>query len=419
MVFSDIATAQVAVTDPTTSAQDLMSIAQTFPSLWTEIARHPNAYPDLLTWLDQVGGDDVHQAVADRNALSSLPPVPPPTSSAESITPATLASTPLPQASDELISATTPPTLTAPVDDSGSFGWAILGFVVPIVGLILWLVWMHTHPRNSKMSRNGFISGLAVAVVVTVTSVAIVWHTARQIAGESYQPVIYPTITATGGTAQTTESPATNTCTVQLEFRRVYSIAQATTYSEDQAKELPMVPDGIDVRPSTPTTDLPTGQQDRQDLLTNQLTWTPSDTDLSDFADYQCSDSIPQVWDQPYFACTRDDVAVANGTAKYLLGPRLIEGQLVTTASAGIPQNQTNWVVTVSFNPLGTVLFSQATGTLAGATSPTDQFAIVLDGTVISAPSVNEQISDGNALISGSFNEQTAKDLANTLNQCL
>ena len=76
MVFSDIATAQAALTDPTTSPQDLMSIAQAFPSLWAEIAKHPNAYPDLLTWLDQVGGDDVHQAIAERNVVARSAPIP-------------------------------------------------------------------------------------------------------------------------------------------------------------------------------------------------------------------------------------------------------------------------------------------------------------------------------------------------------
>jgi preprotein translocase subunit SecD len=52
---------------------------------------------------------------------------------------------------------------------------------------------------------------------------------------------------------------------------------------------------------------------------------------------------------------------------------------------------------------------------LAGATSPTNQFAIVLDGKVISAPSVNEKIPNGSAEISGSFSQETANNLANVL----
>ena len=203
--------------------------------------------------------------------------------------------------------------------------------------------------------------------------------------------------------------------TAQLEFRRVYNVAQATTYAEGQALELPMVPATTDEAPTEPETDLPSDQQGRLDLLTKQLEWTPSDTNNTDFSEYQCSDSMPQVWDQPFFACTREDVAATTGTAKYLLGPRLIEGSLVSTASAGIPQNQVSWVVNLSFNALGGALFAQATETLVGATSPTNQFAIVLDGKVISAPSVNEKIPDGSAQISGSFNQATATNLANVL----
>jgi len=203
--------------------------------------------------------------------------------------------------------------------------------------------------------------------------------------------------------------------TAQLEFRRVYAETQAVTYAEGQALELPMVPDSTAATPTEPTTDLPTDQQGRLDLLTTQLAWTPTDTENADFNDFQCSDSMPQVWDQPFYACTRNDVAATSGTAKYLLGPRLIEGNLVTTASAGIPQNQVSWVVNLSFNTLGAALFSQATETLVGATSPTDQFAIVLDGKVISAPKVNQKIPDGSAQITGSFNQASATNLANVL----
>lgn len=50
-------------------------------------------------------------------------------------------------------------------NDSGSFGWAVLGFFIPLVGLILWLVWKDSQPKNSIQSRNGFIAGLIVQVV--------------------------------------------------------------------------------------------------------------------------------------------------------------------------------------------------------------------------------------------------------------
>ena len=37
----------------------------------------------------------------------------------------------------------------APVD-GGSFGWAVLGFCFPLVGLILYLVWKSNKPLSAK-----------------------------------------------------------------------------------------------------------------------------------------------------------------------------------------------------------------------------------------------------------------------------
>lgn len=209
MFFTDIAAAQAALANPATSAQDLMSIAQTYPSLWVNVARHPNAYSDLLTWLDQVGGDDVRQAIADRGVLSSLPPIPLPPTTAEPSTPITVPPADMQSGLEQPASIS-----AAPADDSGSFGWAVLGFFIPVVGLILWLTWMHTRPRSAKMSRNGFIAGLAFGVIATITSVAIAIHIARQITTAPYQLPAYSQEagqSATSGaidSGKVTDSPA-------------------------------------------------------------------------------------------------------------------------------------------------------------------------------------------------------------------
>lgn len=52
--------------------------------------------------------------------------------------------------------------------DTGSIGWAVLGFFVPIVGLVLWLVWKDQRPNDSRMSRNGFLAALIVFVVLMI-----------------------------------------------------------------------------------------------------------------------------------------------------------------------------------------------------------------------------------------------------------
>jgi preprotein translocase subunit SecD len=112
---------------------------------------------------------------------------------------------------------------------------------------------------------------------------------------------------------------------------------------------------------------------------------------------------------QPLFAC---DV---TRTEKLLLGPTLIEGSDLTSASAGIPQNGVQWVVNLTFNAEGAAAFEKATGVLATRTDPMNRFAIVLDGVSISAPSVSAAIPGGQAEISGNFDQKSATELANVL----
>ena len=41
-------------------------------------------------------------------------------------------------------------------------GWFLLGFFIPIAGLILWLVWKNDEPEKSVWCRNGFILSLII-----------------------------------------------------------------------------------------------------------------------------------------------------------------------------------------------------------------------------------------------------------------
>ena len=84
--YDDLAQAAAALADPTTTSRDLMAIAQAYPSLWADVAGHPNAYPDLLSWLNTVGDDTVREAIAVRGPspeISSPPPPPPPADGTE------------------------------------------------------------------------------------------------------------------------------------------------------------------------------------------------------------------------------------------------------------------------------------------------------------------------------------------------
>lgn len=107
----------------------------------------------------------------------------------------------------------------------------------------------------------------------------------------------------------------------------------------------------------------------------------------------------------PLITCDEDGIA-------YLLSASMIEGTDLDDAGAAIPQNQVNYVVTLSFNGDGTDTFGEISQALFGTEK---QFAIVLDGQVLSAPTMDGVILDGNAQISGDFTETSANSLATSL----
>src|SRR4051794_5469030 len=115
------------------------------------------------------------------------------------------------------------------------------------------------------------------------------------------------------------------------------------------------------------------------------------------------STDLPQEWT---VACDKE------GATKYLLKPATVIGTDVSGASATIPQTQGGvgqWTVDVQFTGSGQAKFTRLTEVTTGK-----QVAIVLDGIVQSAPTINERIS-GSAQISGSFTQSDAEDLANIL----
>lgn len=139
------------------------------------------------------------------------------------------------------------------------------------------------------------------------------------------------------------------------------------------------------------------------------IAWKPAERDTTDFARFVCGDPFPDVVDQPLIACDE------SNTTKYLLAPASLSGSMLTSASAGIPQTQVSWVVSLQFNNEGAGIFEKLTGSLATKTTPQNEFAIVLDSRVISSPYVTKAIPGGGAEISGSFDQKSATSLANVL----
>lgn len=83
---------------------------------------------------------------------------------------------------------------------------------------------------------------------------------------------------------------------------------------------------------------------------------------------------------------------------------------MITNARADQGQQGSAWEVTMSMNSTGASRWSTITGTEIG-----NSIAIVLDGSVYSAPTVDGRIDGGRSSITGNFTPQEAQDLENVL----
>jgi preprotein translocase subunit SecD len=86
----------------------------------------------------------------------------------------------------------------------------------------------------------------------------------------------------------------------------------------------------------------------------------------------------------------------------------LLTGAELTRADVSAdPNSPGNWQVAIEFTPLGTRVFGEITEQNVGR-----HLAIILDGTLYSAPRINERIPGGRAVITGQFTVEEARDLA-------
>ncbi|WP_223690675.1 protein translocase subunit SecD [Leifsonia poae] len=195
----------------------------------------------------------------------------------------------------------------------------------------------------------------------------------------------------------------------KLDFRAVLAASGPTNEvvgADGKSTPAPTPAPGLQSTPSTK----PTNGSD--------LAWVTPELQAQ-FDAYSCSSEAAKnnnsvaPADKPLITC--ED----NGSAKYILGPVEVKGQDIKDASSGLVQSSSGvtgqWGVNIVFNDEGTKAFATVTTRLNGLTGAQNQFAIVLDGKVISAPTTNAVITDGRPQITGNFTQTSAQTLADQL----
>ena len=97
-------------------------------------------------------------------------------------------------------------------------------------------------------------------------------------------------------------------------------------------------------------------------------------------------------------------------------GNVVLEGEHVESALGGsfqVSEGKYEYAVSLSLTAEGAKKFAAATKTAAASK---DTIGIYIDGQMISQPTVNEEITDGQAIITGNFTYETASALANNIN---
>ncbi len=202
-----------------------------------------------------------------------------------------------------------------------------------------------------------------------------------------------------------------------LEFRPVLATSMATNSAVGG--------DDPNATPSAPPASAPIATSSAKPTSGSDLNWVTKELQ-AEYDALICRSSAEslaadfrepgQVDDpsSPLVTCDRE------GIIKYILGPVEISGSRIEDASAAARTTNTGavlneWAVSLDFDAEGTKEFAAVTKRLYPLTEPLNQFAVTIDGYVITAPSTNAVITSGSAEITGSFDQTSSKELADQL----
>jgi preprotein translocase subunit SecD len=137
----------------------------------------------------------------------------------------------------------------------------------------------------------------------------------------------------------------------------------------------------------------------------------PGQDAIAAYNKFSCPSTKPVVDDASTYlvTCGTGD----NASVKFLLSPAVIEGTDLNSAQATPPgQSSPVWRVDLTIGGDARTTFADLSRSMVNTGQ---EFAIVLDGKVISNPGFTGVITDGNAQITGGFTQDSAKSLATSL----
>ncbi len=164
---------------------------------------------------------------------------------------------------------------------------------------------------------------------------------------------------------------------------------------------------------ATTDEDAPPAESGDSPPIDDPLKWSlnPDAESVAAFNAFTCpaDGSPPEVEDDPAKPLVTCGTGDQEGI-KFLLSVAMIEGSELRSADSGL--QETAYVVNLAFKGDAIDTFATISKELVGTER---QFAVVLDGVVISAPTMDGLITDGRAVISGNFTQASAASLATSL----
>ena len=228
-------------------------------------------------------------------------------------------------------------------------------------------------------------------------------------------PIDTSSTTIADGSSTTIAGDSSTTTTTTIDGSStttpVTTLASSTTAPGGPSRSLPQV------ATSVPTDDSTTIPSSTDSTVATPGTEIPLDAEAPTGSDVT-SPTPPAEMGDPADPTATVIVQNTDGSEIYQLGPSFATGEVFNNdATADIISGGWGVSVTLKNGAAGSDLWNigAAQCYAKSTTCPTGRMAIVLDGVVQSAPSVNQPSFSGGVDITGNFKESEAKDLARVL----